>query len=148
MGRGLRGVVGRNWCDLVCGIRGLGGLSVWLMASEPRSLGEGCPEILGCLRQQPGLVDAFTDVNVDGAQGVSQWWWRGRVVCGKKRGAGVGGAAWYMKIANRSPSSARPFYGVPFLLKTFRNPSCPAGLPLYMLLPAVQRLKITWSLSP
>jgi hypothetical protein len=24
------------------------------------------------------LVDAFSDVNVDGAQGVSQWWWRGR----------------------------------------------------------------------
>jgi hypothetical protein len=31
------------------------------------------------------LVDAFSDVNVDGAQGVSHWWWRGRVVGGEKR---------------------------------------------------------------
>ena len=74
MSVGGPGVTRCGWAELVrfgCGIRGLGGLSVWLMASEPRSLDiEGCPEFLGCLRQQPGLVDAFSDVNVDGAQGV------------------------------------------------------------------------------
>jgi hypothetical protein len=86
------------------------------------------------------LVDAFSDVNVDGAQGVSQWRWRGRVVCGEKRAQE---SVVQLGVEDRE---SQPVVGEAVLWRAVPAQdvgACLAGLPLYMLLPAVQRLKIT-----